>query len=250
LLGLESCPNKAKEVSKMSKINPSTQYLKLIFFSLFLLFIFKNVTAAQNLQINGTYLSKPIPINDFNLTDQHGNPFTKENLKGHWSMMFFGFTNCGYVCPVTLTELNHMYHSLEKTLSDKDLPTIIFVTVDPERDSVSEMKKFMDSFDSHFIGAQAGITETEKLENQLHITAVKIREKGQPKDDYTMNHSVEILLFNPDAELQAYLAYPHKAKQLEREYKTILAQNMIAPDHNTSVPDHNTSVPNQKNVDE
>ena len=127
---------------------------------------------------------------------------------------------------MTLTELNRMYHDLQKTLPEKDLPTIIFVTVDPERDSVAVMKKYMESFDNHFIGAQAGIAETESLEHQLHITAVKIREKGDPENDYSMNHSVEILLFNPKAELQAYLAYPHKAKQMEKEYKLILEKSL------------------------
>lgn len=206
----------------MSTICRLIKCLNLMFLTLlFFLFFFKNAIAEQDIQINGTYLAKPIPINNFYLTDQYGKPFKRENLKGHWSMMFFGFTQCGYVCPVTLNELNHMYHDLKKTLSNKDLPTIIFVTVDPERDSVTEMRKYMKSFDNHFIGAQAGLMETEKLEHQLHITAVKIREKDQPKDDYTMNHSVEILLFNPEAELQAYLAYPHKAKQLEKEYQLI-----------------------------
>lgn len=208
----------------MSKIGNPKKCLKLMLLSV-VFFLMSNVIAAQNIQINGTYLTKPIPINDFHLTDQNGKSFTKDHLKGHWSMMFFGFTNCGYVCPVTLTELNHMYQNLKKTLPEKDIPTIIFVTVDPERDSIAEMKTFMSPFDSHFIGARADLTETEKLENQLHITAVKVREKGQSKDDYTMNHSVEILLFNPNAELQAYLAYPHKAKQMEKEYKLILQKN-------------------------
>ncbi|MBV8802917.1 MAG: SCO family protein [Gammaproteobacteria bacterium] len=221
----------------MSRIYRLRKYLELIFLSLLFFFVIsKNALAAENPQINGTYLTKPISINDFHLTDQHGNPFTKENLKGHWSMMFFGFTNCGYVCPVTLTELNHMYHDLKKTLLDKDLPTIIFVTVDPERDSIPIMKKYMNSFDNHFIGAQAEITETEKLENQLHITAVKIHEKDQPKDEYIMNHSVEILLFNPKAELQAYLAYPHKSKQMEKDYKLILKISNNKMIENTSSP--------------
>lgn len=186
----------------------------------------EKIVLTQAVQINGTYLPKAIPLSDFHLTDNHGKPFSKENMKGHWTMMLFGFTHCGYVCPVTLSELNELYNNLGKTLSSKNIPHIVFVTVDPERDTVAKMNTYINSFNTNFIGVRGGADETEKLQNQLHIIAVKVKPAGQSDDQYGVDHSVEILLFNPDAELQAYMAYPHKAKQMEKDYYLILAQNI------------------------
>ncbi len=170
----------------------------------------------------GVYLSQPrTDIINFTLTDNHGKPFTRDNLKGHWTMMFFGFTNCGMVCPTTLAALRDMYHTLQKKLPADQLPQVVMVSVDPARDSVARMNDYVNSFDSHFIGARADITETVKLEKNLHIAAAKIESNGH----YTINHSAEILLFNPLGQLQAFLSYPHHAPQMVKDYQDILLKD-------------------------
>jgi protein SCO1/2 len=176
---------------------------------------------TSTIPIHGTYLPKSIPIKNFSLTDNHGQAFTEKNLEGQWSFLFFGFTNCGYVCPVTLTELNHLYQNLKKKVPPQEIPQIVFVTVDPERDTISKMNAYINSFNSHFVGVQGSVEETQKFENQLHITSEKIYEESGSKEDYSVNHSAEILIFNPKGQLQAYLAYPHKAKKMEIDYDAI-----------------------------
>jgi protein SCO1/2 len=180
------------------------------------------IAVTQNIKIDGQYLQKPAPINDFDLMDTQGRLFTKENLKGQWTMMVFGFTHCDYICPTTLVELNHMYTQLQKRLPMNQLPQVVLVTVDPERDTVTKMKKYVTSFNPHFVGVTGELNEIQKLEKQLHITAVKMQEEGEPKDQYKVKHSAEILIFNPNGELQAYLAYPHKAEQVVKDYHLIL----------------------------
>lgn len=176
----------------------------------------------QLVKIEGVYLPTAKEISDFNLMANNGKSFTKENMKGHWTMMFFGFTNCGYVCPTTMTELNKMYQVLKKELPEGQMPQVVLVSVDPERDSVSRMNDYVNSFNSQFIGARADLKETEALENQLHISAVKMQAEGQSKDHYMVNHSSEILLFNPEAKIQAYFSFPHKSDLLVRDYKACL----------------------------
>lgn len=176
----------------------------------------------QSIKIEGVFLPAAKEISDFNLTANNNQPFTKESMKGHWTMMFFGFTNCGYVCPTTLTELNKMYKVLQKELPANQLPQIVLVSVDPERDSVSRMNDYINSFNSQFIGVRADLKETEALENQLHISAIKMQAEGKGKDHYMINHSAEILLFNPDAKIQAYFSFPHKSAILVNDYKLIL----------------------------
>lgn len=176
----------------------------------------------KEIQIDGTYLSASTPINDFKLTDNHGNPFTHENLIGHWTMLFFGFTNCGMVCPTTMASLSTMYKTLQAELPDQKLPQIVFISVDPDRDSVSRVNEYVTAFNPHFMGARGEITDTVALEKQLHIVAAKIQVDGMGKDNYTINHSAEILLVNPQGKLQAYFSFPHAPDQMVKDYKLII----------------------------
>jgi protein SCO1/2 len=173
---------------------------------------------ANNVKIDGVFLAQSKEINNFNLTDSNGKPFTQENLKGHWTMMFFGFTNCGMVCPTTMAALADMYKRLEKDLPKDQMPQIVMVSVDPDRDSQQKMKEYVTTFNSNFMGARADMTETVALEKQLHIAAAKMQVDGQGKNQYTINHSAEILLVNPKGQLQAYLSYPHQAEQMAKDY--------------------------------
>lgn len=178
---------------------------------------------VKNIKIDGIYLSEPTALSDFNLTDQLGKPFTKENMRGHWTMLFFGFTNCGMVCPTTMAELNKMYKILQRELPDSKLPLVVMVSVDPDRDTISRMKSYVTAFNPHFMGVRGEAEETDALQKQLHIVSVKMQAQGKGKDHYTINHSAEIMLFNPDVELQAFLSFPHAADQMVADYKLILS---------------------------
>lgn len=219
----------------MSSLHQPKNHAKLIFLLLFMVVcvtfaviyfgIFKDsflLSHAKEIKINGTFLPSAKTIEDFQLTDNKGNPFTKKNLKGKWTMLFFGFTNCGYVCPTTLTELNEMIKILQKEGTAYPLPQIVLVSVDPERDSISRINDYINAFNPTFIGVRAPLDVTEDLEKKLHIAAIKMEANNKEKDHYTVNHSAEILLINPDATIQAYLSFPHKADQLAKDYKQTL----------------------------
>lgn len=171
---------------------------------------------THHVNIHGIYLLNPIEIENFELIDQNSQAFTKNNLKNHWSLLFFGFTHCNMVCPVTLTVLNQAYQQLEKRLSTKDKPLVVFITIDPERDTIKSLKEYMLQFNPHFLGARTSIEKTNLLKKQFHIIA----EKTQSNDQF--NHSTEILLINPKAEIQAYFSYPPNQMQLVKDYMAIL----------------------------
>jgi protein SCO1/2 len=177
---------------------------------------------VKSIKIDGFFLPTPKDLHNFQLTTNDGKPFTKDSLKGHMTLMFFGFTNCRYVCPTTLATLNKVYQILQKELPENKLPQIVMVSVDPERDTVVKMNTYINSFNSHFIGVRGDMVQTHALAKQLNIVAIKVQE-GKGKNDYYMDHSAEILVFNPDGQLQAYLSYPHKTKQLVEEYKSMLS---------------------------
>jgi len=142
------------------------------------------VLPVTPVKIDGLFLTQPrTDIAPFNLLATDGSPFTRESLKGHWSLVFFGFTNCGMVCPATLAALKGMYINLEKVLPKDKMPKVIFITVDPDRDDINKIKQYVTGFNSNFIGARADIAETVALENQLHIAAAKIQADGNGKNN-------------------------------------------------------------------
>jgi protein SCO1/2 len=171
---------------------------------------------ANYVKIHGNYLIKPAEISAFELTDNHGKRFTNNNLKKRWTLLFFGFTHCAMVCPTTLTVLNQTYQLLQKKLPAKNRLQVVFVTVDPERDTVERLNEYVTAFNPNFIGVRTTIEKTNELEKQFHIVATK--------DENTINHSAEILLINPDAKIQAYFAYPAQSEQLASDIYSILTR--------------------------
>ena len=181
-----------------------------------------NPIIKKEIKINGFYLPKAVEIKKFSLIDNHGKLFNNNNLKNHWSFLFFGFTNCGFVCPTTLTELNKLYNSLKKQLPQNLIPQIVFISVDPERDTVKRLNSYVTAFNKQFIGLRGDELKIEQLENEMHIVAIKNQAEGSKKNNYTIDHTAEILVINPKGQLQAYLSYPHKAEQMAKDYQLII----------------------------
>lgn len=181
---------------------------------------------AHHVNINGIYLLKPITINNFELIDNHNHSFTKDNLKNHWTLLFFGFTHCSLICPVTLSALNQMYELLQKTIPNQYLPQVVFISVDPERDTIERLNQYITSFNTHFIGASTTMEKTVALEKELHITATVVQSNDSNGTQYTINHSTAILLINPSAKIQAYFSYPPEPKQMAKDYYAIIVNDI------------------------
>lgn len=197
---------------------------------IFLMMIFVNTTgyaSHSSALLNGFYLPTATEINNFHLTDSQGHKLDKQHLKGQWTLMFFGFTNCAMICPKTLSALNKMYQDLETSLPKNNLPKIVFISIDPERDTPARIQSYLHAFNSHFIGA-AYQADTALLMKQLNIAVARIKASDEGNDHYTLDHTAQIFIFNPAGKLQAYLDYPHEAERLIADYKTILGIHSAA----------------------
>lgn len=151
--------------------------------------------------------------------------FTNENLKGHWTLLFFGFTNCPALCPTTMAELSKAYKTLTE---DKysPMPQVVFVSVDPERDTLDKVTQFAHAFNPDFIGAR---TSDEKMLTQMtHETDTMFEKiKGKDKDKkghYTITHSGDVIVINPKGEFVGLLRMPHTDKDIVADYKAISTQ--------------------------
>jgi len=196
--------------------------LFIVLFGLAYFYMKREVDNDREIKIDGVYVSKPTAIQNFQLTDNHGQSFDKAKMRGKWTMLFFGFTNCGMVCPTTMSELNKMYGKLSKELPNKELPQVVLISVDPQRDTVEKINAYVNAFNPHFIGLRGDESQIANLKKELHIVSAKMQTGDGKNGHYTINHSAEIMLFNPDAKLQAFLSYPHQADQLVLDYKNIL----------------------------
>ncbi len=144
----------------------------------------------------------------FQLVDQDGKPVTEEALKGKWSAVFFGFTYCPDVCPVTLQSLART----QKLLGDKakDLQ-IIFITVDPARDTPVNLKAYLASggFPSGVIGLSGTPEQIDHVEKVYRVTATKVGEG----DNYSFNHTSVVYLMNPKGAFELPLTSDLDPKQ-------------------------------------
>jgi protein SCO1 len=171
-------------------------------------------------QLTGTVLDKPKPIKNFSLKKTDGTLLTTQSFMGHWTLLFFGFTRCGYVCPTSLGALKNTYEALQKSTAPK--PQIIFVSIDPERDDLARIHRYVTSFNKDFMGATGSKTELNALTSQLGILYMKVvQPRSKKSDNYDIDHSGSILLVDPEGRLIAVFSMPHKAESIAKDYKII-----------------------------
>lgn len=171
---------------------------------------------------NGTLLDNSRSISDFELQGIDNHPFTKESLIGNWTMIFFGFTNCGYICPTTMAELGKMYRLLESQ-NVKVLPKVVMITLDPKHDNLAKLSNYVRAFDRHFYGARGSKEEINSITKELGIayTSVVVKDADNKKQT-TIEHTGAIMLFNPSGKLQAFFTGPHAADKIAEDFKSLV----------------------------
>ena len=167
----------------------------------------------------GTLLPSAKAIADFQLTDQHGKPFTRNNLVGKWSFAFFGYTHCPDVCPTSLSMLAQVMKKLGKDSTLDTLPQVIFVSVDPERDTPELLAQYLPYFNPDFIGVTGDPQQLLLLTRQLGIMYGKV--PADNADDYLVDHSASIILFDPDGNFLALFGMPHDPDLIAQEFVAI-----------------------------
>lgn len=204
-------------LAMLSVLKKNIFYLVLAIASGFIIFFIllpqKRIYDANHVDIKGIYLIKPLPTPHFTLTTNHGQTFTQNNLKGRWSFLFFGFTRCNMVCPITMHALKDTYQSLT-TLPKNQRPQVIFISIDPENDNLNTLNQYVTAFNPSFIGARTNQANTKALEKQFHLTSFKT--------NATITHSADVILINPRAEIQAYFSFPLQPENVVQAYKKII----------------------------
>ncbi len=168
----------------------------------------------------GSQLVPSRALPDFSLIDSHGRNFGAANLRGHWSIMFFGYTNCPDFCPTTLSTLAALEKRL-RTAKGAVLPQVLFVSVDAKRDTPEQLAKYVPYFDPTFIGLtaadQPGIESiARKLGVAVIITPLK-------DGTYTVDHSGALFVLDPAGRLAAILTGPFTVPALAADWQRLTA---------------------------
>jgi protein SCO1/2 len=156
------------------------------------------LTAKQPRQPTQHTLVKADYGGPFTLVGDDGKPFGTDQLKGKPYALFFGFTHCPDVCPTTLARLV----KLRRDAGGDGAFNIIFVTVDPERDGPKEMAAYSNAFGAPIIGLTGSAEQIAKVEKQFGIYAKKV----PTGDDYTMDHTATVLLFDRNGQFVATIS--------------------------------------------
>ena len=166
-----------------------------------------------------TIFPQPRLIQPFELKGADDKPFTQENLKGQYSLVFFGFTHCPALCPTTLSTLNQSYQMLQDR-KVKSLPQIVFISVDPERDTPAVIKTYLSSFNKAFVGATGSKKELDELTQEMSVLYTKVLEPGKA-EQYTIDHSGTLVLINPKGQVQGVFTLPHDAQKIAHDLEKI-----------------------------
>lgn len=138
----------------------------------------------------------PKPIGQVQLLDKSGKPLSDNFFKNKWTMVFFGYTNCPDVCPSTLMQLQQLYKSIQKD-PDGGRYQFLFITVDPQRDTLPHLKKYVEYFNKDFNAAGGDISHIkhfEKVFGAFH----HYEKKNENDTHYSVAHSAEIYIVSPD----------------------------------------------------
>ena len=168
----------------------------------------------------GTLLAPARALADFSLIDNHGREFGPTQLRGNWSLMFFGYTNCPDFCPSTLTTLA----ALEKQLRAGKTPApprVIFVSVDAKRDTPAHLDEYVPNFDAEFIGLTA--RDQSSIEAMAKKWNVAVAVLPAADGNYAVDHSDAIFVIDPSGKLAAILTGPFTVEALSEDYRRIVS---------------------------
>lgn len=173
------------------------------------------------LREQGTYiLPAPREIPPFNLVDQRGAAFDNSRLLGHWSLLFFGYTSCPDVCPVTLSVLSGVEKKLagagERDLLDK--LDVYLISVDPERDSAAALAKYLGAFSPRFTGVTGSHDAIAALAASLNVAFMKV---PAANGEYVIDHTGNIVVVNPKGHYHAFIKMPHDADHILLAYRSM-----------------------------
>ncbi|CDG85126.1 SCO family protein [Janthinobacterium agaricidamnosum] len=175
-------------------------------------------SAAPKLEFKNTDLTGLDYARDFALTDHTGKPRTLADFKGKLVVMFFGYTQCPDVCPTTMVEMAQVMKQLG---TQADQVQVLFVTVDPERDTQALLAQYVPAFDQRFIGLYGDAAATAKVAKEFKVFYSKV--EGPTADSYTVDHTAGTYVFDRNGKIRLFIRNGQEVTPIVHDLKLLLS---------------------------
>jgi protein SCO1/2 len=173
----------------------------------------------EELSENGLFVyDVPRLINQFSLQDFNGKAVDLDLLQGKWSMIFFGYTYCPDICPLTMATLNQFTNMLAEQGEYSEDTQVIMVSVDPQRDTLEKLQEYVSYFNDDYLGLSGEYIDIFNFSSQLNIAFAYVPGAG---DNYMVNHSGEIALINPNGHFHGFFKVPHDPEKMAINYEVV-----------------------------
>ncbi|MFZ6817319.1 SCO family protein [Undibacterium sp. Ji22W] len=170
----------------------------------------KNVVSFNSIDITGADYCR-----DFKLSDGDGKQRQLAEFKGRYVLVFFGFTQCPDICPTALARATAVKQKLGK---DGDQLQVIFISIDPERDSADLMRAYTQNFDPSFIGLRGTAEQTKQVAEEFKVFYAKVATGSS----YTMDHSTLSYLFDTQSKIRLAMRHEHNADQFAADIRQLM----------------------------
>jgi len=164
-----------------------------------------------------TVFPAPRAVPALNLVDQDGKPLDPDFFKGHWTLVFFGFTQCPDVCPTSMSTMAEVKRLLGKQGS---LLQVLFVTVDPERDTLPLLKEYMLNFDATFLALRPEPDQLKELSESFKMYYKKV--EGKTPTSYSMDHSAGKYIFDAKGSIRLFSKYGAEPQAIAQDIQNLL----------------------------
>ena len=177
----------------------------------------------EELKDLGAYIILPNrKLEGFSLLDSSEGIFNPEDFKGKWNVLFFGFTFCPDICPVTMSMLSKVELELDQKIANQ--VNFYMVTVDPNRDTPKKLKEYLSgNFSEKFIGLTGELDQIYKFATQVNAPFMPVADSSDSY--YTIDHTGSIVLISPEAKYAGFFRLPHKKEDVVKALTAIVVQN-------------------------
>ena len=184
----------------MTFINKKTILLVTIIIS-FVIILIATFMFAEHLSRQNTPKKISDILKNINLIDHNGIEFNRASLNEKPSLLFFGFTHCPEICPTTLSQLSEITENLQNPI---DLTNIVFITLDPKRDTQDHLKEYIQYFNKNVIAITGQINEIKKLADNWNVFFETI---GSSKENYNINHTATVFMLDRTGVFRGTIAW-------------------------------------------
>ncbi|TAA46051.1 SCO family protein [Corallincola spongiicola] len=161
-------------------------------------FSYQQISKVPEVAVTADLFSPSRSLPAFTLRDQQGSMFTNASLKGHWTLLFLGYTFCPDICPTTMAKMTQVYPQLKQRIPELQM---VMISADPKRDSAERLAEYVTYFNPEFIGVSGEHKELFPLTQRMGLVYAMV--DATDSDSYTVDHSASMVLLDPNGQMRA-----------------------------------------------